>query len=291
MSVRSSLGTRRSARWAIGLIAALLVVLVVAVCGVAAAPVAQYGTYLPLVRRDVAPNRAPYEPHTPFPADRAAAQPDVLTLSWSGGDPDGDAVTYYVYVEADNAIPSRLYGRTTGLTLPLEGLQRGATYFWQVVAVDALGARTPGPIWSFTTADDSLSAFAREVVTLTNAHRLDAGCPALTISPLLTQSAQRHSDDMAYNDFVSHTGSDGSTFVSRIEDTGYVWTRAAENIAAGQPTPATVVSAWMNSDRGHRENILNCDLTEIGVGYTYLADDPGLVTYKHYWTQDLATPR
>lgn len=135
-----------------------------------------------------------------------------------------------------------------------------------------------------------ISDAARQIVTLTNAYRAEAGCPALTISPLLVQAAQRHSDDMAYNDFVSHTGSDGSTLGTRISLTGYLWTRLAENVAAGYPTPAAVVSAWMASD-GHRANILNCALTEIGVGYTYLANDPGAVQYKHYWVQDFATPR
>jgi uncharacterized protein YkwD len=46
----------------------------------------------------------------------------------------------------------------------------------------------------------------------------------------------------------------------------------------------------MNS-QGHRDNILNCALREIGVGYYYLANDTGEVNYGHYWTQVFATPR
>jgi uncharacterized protein YkwD len=43
------------------------------------------------------------------------------------------------------------------------------------------------------------------------------------------------------------------------------------------------MNAWMNS-AGHRANILNCDLRNIGVGLAYNA--------KHtpYWTQDFGTP-
>ena len=44
-------------------------------------------------------------------------------------------------------------------------------------------------------------------------------------------------------------------------------TRAGENIAYGQSSPAAVVQAWMNSS-GHRANILSRDFTTIGVGYT-----------------------
>ncbi len=38
---------------------------------------------------------------------------------------------------------------------------------------------------------------------------------------------------------------------------------------------------------GHRANILNCSLRQIGVG---LATGPA-GTYGTYWTQDFATPR
>jgi uncharacterized protein YkwD len=95
---------------------------------------------------------------------------------------------------------------------------------------------------------------------------------------------------MALNDFFSHVGSNGSTFTERIEATRYQWSNAAENIAAGYSSPEAVVEGWMNS-QGHRDNILNCALREIGVGYYYLANDTGEVNYRHYWTQVFATPR
>ena len=63
-----------------------------------------------------------------------------------------------------------------------------------------------------------------------------------------------------------------------------------ENIAAGYASPEAVMSGWMNSS-GHRANILNCNFTEIGVGYAYAANDPGTIQYRHYWTQVLAKPR
>ncbi len=55
-------------------------------------------------------------------------------------------------------------------------------------------------------------------------------------------------------------------------------------IAAGQRTPQDVVAAWMGSS-GHRANILNCALTQIGVGHATGG------SYGHYWTQNFATPR
>ncbi|MFD9704682.1 CAP domain-containing protein [Lentzea sp. NPDC059081] len=124
-----------------------------------------------------------------------------------------------------------------------------------------------------------------DVIALTNAERAKAGCPALLSNSALGTAAQRHSEDMAARNFFSHNGSDGSSFVVRMERAGYTrWTRAAENIAAGQQTAADVVRTWMNS-AGHRANILNCALKDIGVGHQYRQG----TTYGHYWTQDFGT--
>lgn len=124
-----------------------------------------------------------------------------------------------------------------------------------------------------------------DVIALTNAERAKAGCPALRQNPALSTAAQRHSEDMAAHNFMSHTGSDGSNVVTRIERAGYTrWTRAAENVAAGQRSAADVVRSWMNS-AGHRANILNCNLRDIGVGHQYRQN----TTYGHYWTQNFGT--
>ena len=132
--------------------------------------------------------------------------------------------------------------------------------------------------------------FGEQVVALVNQERAGAGCPPLAIDERLVAAAQGHSEDMAANDFFSHTGSDGSEPWERMEAAGYDWSRAAENIAAGYPTPEEVVAAWMNS-MGHRNNILNCALVDTGVGYVYLADDGGSVNYHHYWTHAFGVPR
>lgn len=106
-----------------------------------------------------------------------------------------------------------------------------------------------------------------------------APAAALTVNGKLRCAARRHSKDMRVNNFFSHTGSNGSTPWDRIKAAGYVYTNAAENIAAGQTTALAVVNAWMAST-GHCNNIMNPVLKEIGVGY----DKGG--SYGHYWTQD-----
>jgi hypothetical protein len=51
-----------------------------------------------------------------------------------------------------------------------------------------------------------------------------------------------------------------------MTDAGYSWSGAAENIAAGYTGPVSVMAGWMGSS-GHRANILDGSLREIGVGY------------------------
>ena len=133
------------------------------------------------------------------------------------------------------------------------------------------------------------SDFANRVLALINVERTQANLDSLQIDSQLSQAAQTHSESMADNNFFSHSGVDGSSPFDRIQDTGYQYSTAAENIAAGHQTPESVVEAWMGS-AGHRANILNSDLTEIGIGYEYLANDTGSVNYNSYWTTTFGTP-
>ncbi|MBQ0895829.1 hypothetical protein KBX37_22485 [Micromonospora sp. U56] len=123
---------------------------------------------------------------------------------------------------------------------------------------------------------------AQQVVDLVNAERAKAGCGKVSIDDKLMLAAQRHSQDQADHQNMSHTGSDGSDAGDRIDRVGYTWRTYGENVAWNQKTPAAVMDAWMNSS-GHRANILNCAFTEIGVG---VASSNG-----PYWTQVFAAPR
>jgi uncharacterized protein YkwD len=113
------------------------------------------------------------------------------------------------------------------------------------------------------------------VVALANEARAEAGCAALKVDDKLTAAATEHSTDMSARDYFSHTTPEGVPFDQRIENAGYAMP-GAENIARGQDSAESVMDAWMKS-KGHRANILNCQLTTIGVG---------LATTGWYWTQD-----
>ncbi len=116
---------------------------------------------------------------------------------------------------------------------------------------------------------------ADRVVQLVNDVRADHGCGAVTVDERIERAASKHSTDMAQRGYFSHDTPEGVGFAERIENEGYS-RPGAENIAKGYRTAEDVMAGWMNSD-GHRANILNCDLTTIGVG---------LDTNGWLWTQD-----
>jgi uncharacterized protein YkwD len=129
------------------------------------------------------------------------------------------------------------------------------------------------------------SNFEAQVIALINQERANNGLGGLSSSGALSNAARNHSIDMACNNFMSHTGSNGSDFGSRLSLAGFSFSAAGENVAAGHSSPADVVAAWMSSE-GHRANILNTSFTHIGVGY---ANSSG-ATYKHYWTANFGRP-
>lgn len=129
------------------------------------------------------------------------------------------------------------------------------------------------------------SAEASQIVAFTNAERVKAGLPAFAQSPLLMQAAQIHADQMAAAGQMAHVlpGAQYPAPQDRLAAVGYQWQATAENVAYGQGSPAAVVDAWMNSS-GHRANILNAGLTELGTG---VARGDG----RPYYVQVFGRPR
>jgi uncharacterized protein YkwD len=124
----------------------------------------------------------------------------------------------------------------------------------------------------------------QQVVNLVNQERARAGVGPVNLHPALSDAAQGHSNEQAARDLMTHSGANGSNGGQRMAAVGYAWHAWGENIAAGQPDAASVMSAWMSSSEGHRANILNPRYTDIGVGLAYSARG------VPYWTQDFAGP-
>lgn len=101
-----------------------------------------------------------------------------------------------------------------------------------------------------------IAAADANALAAVNAERNAKGRAALVYDDRLEAAALAHARDMAARNFMSHTGSDGSTLAKRLKRAGYKYCFGAENIAVGQPNLSRAMVAWMNSS-GHRKNILS----------------------------------
>ena len=122
--------------------------------------------------------------------------------------------------------------------------------------------------------------YEAEVVRLVNAERAKEGLAPLQMVSSLKSSARLRAKELA--GCWSHTRPNGQRFCTAIK---LSYHKAAENIAAGQQSPETVVKGWMNS-ASHRANIMNPNFKLIGVGCYYDSS----TSYKIYWSQLFIAP-
>jgi len=125
------------------------------------------------------------------------------------------------------------------------------------------------------------NGYVSDVISLINQARASAKLPALMANPQLMSAAQTHSADMACNNFLDHSGSDGSWIGDRLKAAGYNTYSYQEIIAIG--TPQNAISQWA-ADAPHWEIVLNPYVTEFGVGYAYYANSD----FGGYITVDFA---
>ncbi|MGF3584380.1 MAG: PKD domain-containing protein, partial [Thermoplasmatota archaeon] len=97
----------------------------------------------------------PNIPSNPNPANNSeGVSTDGIKLSWTGGDPDGDVVTYDVYVNLapePHKLPRYNEELLINTESPLIYLVPGECYYWKVIATDSTGKKTEGPTWTFYT--------------------------------------------------------------------------------------------------------------------------------------------
>ena len=101
---------------------------------------------------------------------------------------------------------------------------------------------------------------------------------ALAMNDQLTQAARAHSQDMLDRDYFAHDSPEGTTPADRVNNAGYVFTAAGENLAwrgtTGGLDNASVVEdqhldLFVDKDvqgRGHRVIMLGGGFQELGIG-------------------------
>jgi uncharacterized protein YkwD len=130
------------------------------------------------------------------------------------------------------------------------------------------------------------------IVEQTNHFRKEQGRGPLKVNDKLTEAAQYFADYLARTNKFSHTA-DGNHPWDRVKKYGYTYCLVAENIAdayesAGFQTEQLMrefMNGWEHSP-GHRKNLLDPDVTEIGVAVAHSAE-----TGYYYAVQDFGRPQ
>jgi len=118
---------------------------------------------------------------------------------------------------------------------------------------------------------------ARVIVAETNQARDEAGRDPVVPHVKLVRVAQAFADYLAKTDRFSHRA-DGSSPAQRARAGGYAWCYIAENIAWESRSVAwesdelahQLVQDWLGSS-GHRRNLLDANMHDIGVGIAHAA--------------------
>lgn len=120
------------------------------------------------------------------------------------------------------------------------------------------------------------AAAKQDIIDRTNALRREKGVAALTVNDKLMQAAQVRADEMAASGIYSHTRPDGhrNTSVTDCQYVGENIHRIADWALQGKSTSEVAVWSW-NLSGGHRDNLLEKNYAETGVGLARGVNDNG----------------
>ncbi len=178
------------------------------------------------------------------------------------------------------------------------GIYIDSRQFWIVMAAPQTSHASLAPAPLLTppaprfAARDAVGLRILELINQARATPRRCGTESFSAAPpvrwndLLAESSQRHSDDMARNNFFDHVSPrDGSHSWDRVERAGYKYRTTGENIAAGYPSAEAAVEGWIKSP-GHCANLMNPEFTDMGAALAVNRSSK----MELYWTQEFGTP-
>jgi len=120
-------------------------------------------------------------------------------------------------------------------------------------------ARSTGLVLGYAT-----NIYIEEILMNTNLEREKYGLSSLELNEQLSVAAKQKAEDMFKGGYWAHIAPDGTTPWYFIEQNGYSYIYAGENLAKDFNDSDAVVRAWMNSPT-HKDNILGENYRDIGL--------------------------
>lgn len=140
---------------------------------------------------------------------------------------------------------------------------------WKGLAITAFVSILTHAVYGYATTGEfavlgkSTTISISELATKTNEVRISNKLNALSIDQRLNAAAQNKADDMIKNNYWSHESPNGATPWYWIDQAGYSYDVAGENLAKNYSDSSEIMRAWMGSET-HRQNILNQKFTSMG---------------------------
>ena len=173
----------------------------------------------------------------------------------------GKAVGFEVYWDSENGCVQVESGKPYTGTAPAK-------------AESVKSAAQPEGNTTASTLD--VATMKQDIIDRTNALRKENGVAVLRVNDKLMQAAQVRADEMAAGGVYSHTRPDGRRNIS-VTDCPYVGEnihRIADWALQGKSASEVAVWSW-NLSSGHRDNLLEKNYAETGVGLARGVNDNG----------------
>ena len=123
------------------------------------------------------------------------------------------------------------------------------------------------------------------LLSYTNEQRKNYNRGELTLNSQLSSAAQSKANDMVARNYWSHNTPDGQEPWIFIQNTGYEYQKAGENLAYGFMDSGSTVTGWMNSET-HKDNLLDESFTDVGFGFAnssnYQSNGPETIVVAMY---------
>ena len=166
-------------------------------------------------------------------------------------------------------------------TVPCVGCQVVTNAYTCPASVPTITNPCPDP----GLCDNCDPEMALEIIALTNYQRQQVGLAPLTIDCTLQQYAARKSCSMVSTGIMSHPDPNGQTTLDWMIADGVTqfqttWHENLAEYTSGYESACQFMEMW-NSDCGHLQNLLACEVTSIGVAVcsdgtnTYVAQEFG----------------
>ncbi|KYK21931.1 hypothetical protein AYK25_02970 [Thermoplasmatales archaeon SM1-50] len=169
-------------------------------------------------------NSPPNMPNNESPSNGSTGIAIDVILSWDGGDPDEEDTVHYDVYFGNTSDPALVKNNQTNTSYqPIELLDYNTMYYWRIVAWDNHNASTEGPLWVFTTKQETelsvtISKPLENKFYFNDVERFDLGRNTIVYGPITITAEVISDSSIERVEFYA----DGK-LLGQVNETPYEW--------------------------------------------------------------------